>query len=144
MSRVLPVALLTMLSSLLLAACGAGSTSDDAASGSASRTVDVKITDAGCEPAKLELPAGPTTFSVRNDGADVVTEFEVLGATPEQAASQERAPQLARAIAQMGPSPRCRADVGDVPEMRHVVALDALVVQGDVWTIPAVSGARPA
>ena len=81
MSRVLPVALLTMLSSLLLAACGAGSTSDDAASGSsgsASRTVDVKITDGGCEPAKLELPAGPTTFSVRNDGADAVTEFEVL------------------------------------------------------------------
>jgi hypothetical protein len=34
MSRVLPLALLAMLSSFLLAACGAGSTSDEAAAGS--------------------------------------------------------------------------------------------------------------
>ena len=36
----------------------------------ASRSVDVKLTDAGCEPAELRLAAGPTTFEVANDGAD--------------------------------------------------------------------------
>ena len=42
-------------------------------------TVAVKITDAGCEPAAARTcrPA-PTTFKVANDGADSVTEFEVL------------------------------------------------------------------
>ncbi len=53
-------------------ACGA----DDSATGA--NVVDVKITDAGCEPAELTVPAGPTTFNVTNDGADDVTEFEVL------------------------------------------------------------------
>lgn len=76
MTRVLAAALLAVLSSLLLAACGSGSSDD--ASGPGGRTVDVRITDAGCEPATLELPAGPTTFSVENHGADAVTEFEVL------------------------------------------------------------------
>jgi iron uptake system component EfeO len=66
-----------------LAACGSGSSSDDAASGGSGtspsgQTVAVTITDAGCEPAKLELPAGPTTFAVENKGADAVTEFELL------------------------------------------------------------------
>jgi iron uptake system component EfeO len=41
-------------------------------------TVAVKITDAGCEPAALEIPAGHTTFEVTNDGATEVNEFEVL------------------------------------------------------------------
>ncbi len=57
-----------------LAACGGTSS----AGGDRGRTVSVKLTDAGCEPARLELPAGPTTFEVENDGADAVTEFEVL------------------------------------------------------------------
>jgi iron uptake system component EfeO len=63
-----------------VAACGAGGSTEDTAPGSTSSgsLVEVRITDAGCEPAKLELPAGPTTFSVENHGADAVTEFEVL------------------------------------------------------------------
>ena len=40
-------------------------------------TVKVKLTDAGC-PAKISVAAGPTTFKVTNDGADEVSEFEVL------------------------------------------------------------------
>jgi iron uptake system component EfeO len=59
--------------SLALAACG-GSSDKDAGG----RTVGVALTDAGCDPAKLDLAAGPVTFEVRNDGADAVTEFEVL------------------------------------------------------------------
>jgi iron uptake system component EfeO len=40
-------------------------------------TVKVKLTDAGC-PAKISTPAGATEFKVSNDGADDVSEFEVL------------------------------------------------------------------
>ena len=41
-------------------------------------TVNVTLTDAGCKPAKLTLPAGPTTFEVTNDGTPRSREFEVL------------------------------------------------------------------
>jgi iron uptake system component EfeO len=58
---------------LALAGCGS---STKTGSGDGNR-VQVKLTDAGC-PAKLEQPAGPTTFEVTNDGADAVSEFEIL------------------------------------------------------------------
>jgi iron uptake system component EfeO len=60
--------------SLSLAACGS-STKTGASGGD---TVHIKLTDAGCDPAELELPAGPTTFEVANEGADAVSEFEIL------------------------------------------------------------------
>jgi iron uptake system component EfeO len=70
---------------LLFAACGgggSGSGSGSEASGASGKVkpneVAVKITDLGCDPAKLDLPAGPTTFKVTNDGASKVTEYEVL------------------------------------------------------------------
>jgi FTR1 family protein len=62
---------------LLLAACGGDDDKATAASGKAT-TVEVKITKAGCDPATLNLASGPTTFKVKNDGANAVTEFEVL------------------------------------------------------------------
>jgi iron uptake system component EfeO len=43
--------------------------------------VKVKLTDAGCDPSRLELAAGPVTFDVSNSGADAVTELEVLDGT---------------------------------------------------------------
>jgi iron uptake system component EfeO len=42
------------------------------------KTVEISLTDAGCDPAHIETPAGPTSFKVTNDSADAVTEFEVL------------------------------------------------------------------
>ena len=60
---------------LALAGCGGGRDKKTSGGG---RTIDVKLTDAGCEPATLTLPAGPATFQVANDGADAVTEFEIL------------------------------------------------------------------
>jgi iron uptake system component EfeO len=60
---------------LALAACG--SDGDSGGGGSTARTVEVALTDAGCEPAKLELPAGATTFKVTNKGTGKVSEFEV-------------------------------------------------------------------
>jgi iron uptake system component EfeO len=75
------------LLALLLAACGGGGSSGSegtqttgAAGGSSGepRTVHVQLTDAGCDPSKLTLPAGPATFAVTNDGAGGVTELEIL------------------------------------------------------------------
>jgi iron uptake system component EfeO len=71
---------------LLLAACGggggSGSSSGSDATGSSGKVkpneVAVKINDLGCDPGKLDLPAGPTTFKVTNDGASKVSEYEVL------------------------------------------------------------------
>jgi iron uptake system component EfeO len=70
---------------LILAACGGDSgSSSSAGSGSGESAkvkpneVSVKITEAGCDPAVLDLPAGATTFKVQNDGASKVTEYEVL------------------------------------------------------------------
>jgi len=73
---------------LFLAACGGSSDStsgtDTTASSGGSTAkvkpneVSVKIVDAGCDPATLDLPAGPTTFKVVNEGAAKITEYEVL------------------------------------------------------------------
>jgi iron uptake system component EfeO len=62
---------------LVLVALTAGGCGSDGA-GAGANAVQVKITEAGCEPAELEIEAGPTTFEVTNDGADEVNEFEVL------------------------------------------------------------------
>jgi iron uptake system component EfeO len=66
-------ALAVVVPATLLAACG---DSDDAPAGA--KKVAIKLTDAGCDPAALELDAGPTSFQVTNAGTGRVTEFEVL------------------------------------------------------------------
>jgi iron uptake system component EfeO len=54
----------------------------------------VKITEAGCEPAELSVPAGETTFNVTNDGADEVTEFEVMDGEEVLGEAENIAPGL--------------------------------------------------
>ena len=49
-----------------------------ASAGGAGRTVNVAITNAGCEPATLKLASGPTTFVVTNKGSSKATEYEVI------------------------------------------------------------------
>jgi high-affinity iron transporter len=62
----------------LVAGCGGdGSSAGSSSSSGEGRTVKVTLTDSGC-PASLNLQAGPTTFEVTNDGADAVSEFEIL------------------------------------------------------------------
>lgn len=76
----------------LMAACspaGAGSTSGPAspAAGAASggpgasspavRQVHVSLSDAGCGPQTLSVPAGPATFIVTNTGSSSVLEYEI-------------------------------------------------------------------
>jgi iron uptake system component EfeO len=76
----------------LVAACspaGAGSTSGPASpiAGAASggpgassptvRQVHVSLSDAGCGPQTLSVPAGPATFIVTNTGSSSVLEYEI-------------------------------------------------------------------
>jgi iron uptake system component EfeO len=63
----------------LLAACS----SDSGTTGSKGDTQEIAVTisDAGCEPREIPAKAGPTTFTVTNDGSAAVTEFEVLDGT---------------------------------------------------------------
>ena len=44
------------------------------------RQVHVSISDAGCSPQALQLPAGPTTFIVTNVGSGSVLEYEIIKA----------------------------------------------------------------
>jgi FTR1 family protein len=64
---------------LLVGTLGGGeNTSSAVASSGTARTVNVSITDNGCEPTNLELASGPTTFVVTNKGSSKVSEFEVV------------------------------------------------------------------
>ena len=42
-------------------------------------TIQVTLSDTGCEPRSISAKAGPTTFEVTNDGSTEVTEFEIIG-----------------------------------------------------------------
>ena len=64
--------LVAALAAVSLAACG----KDDEDKGG--RKLTIELTDAGCSPLKLRIPAGPTTFEATNKGTDKATEFEVL------------------------------------------------------------------
>jgi len=65
---------------LLVLALASGCTKDGGSSGpdaTPGLRVKVGITDAGCDPAALTVPAGPTTFVVSNKGTSAVTGYEV-------------------------------------------------------------------
>jgi iron uptake system component EfeO len=61
------------LVAVLAAGCGSGS--DKAASGG--QTLDVKLVDTGCSPAKLTAKAGSVTIHVSNGGTSKVSELEL-------------------------------------------------------------------
>ncbi len=74
-------AALVLLASLGLVAAGCGESSSTGAAGdekSTIRSLSFALTDAGCDPATAEIPAGPVTFEVENKGASAVTELEVI------------------------------------------------------------------
>src|SRR3569833_2890516 len=63
---------------VLVAGTLGGEASTSAAATGAHKTVNVALTDAGCETASLKLASGPTTFVVTNNGTSKVTEAEVV------------------------------------------------------------------
>jgi FTR1 family protein len=81
--------LLVLVAAVLLAGCGS---SDDAPAGT--KKVNVTLTDAGCDPATLEVDAGPTTFVVTNSGTARVSEFEVLDGSKILGEKENLAPGL--------------------------------------------------
>jgi iron uptake system component EfeO len=75
--RTAVLAPLALTLALALGACGSDKGGSAGAGGGSARTVEVALTDAGCDPAKLDLPAGAVTFKVTNRGTDKVSEFEI-------------------------------------------------------------------
>ncbi len=67
---------LSATAALGLAACGSSDSSSSASSKGA-RKLTVRLTDAGCAPARLTAPTGPITFEVVNSGTSAVTEMEL-------------------------------------------------------------------
>jgi iron uptake system component EfeO len=62
---------------LLVTACGAGSSSGGGKA-AGSTAVAVTLTKDGCGPQPMTVPSGPLTFTVKNSGADAVSEAEVM------------------------------------------------------------------
>ena len=67
---------------LLCAGCGSDkSSSGNTSAQSSVRTIEVTLTDGGCDPSEISALAGATTFHVTNDNSAAVSEFEVLDGT---------------------------------------------------------------
>jgi iron uptake system component EfeO len=66
-----------VVAAITVAGCG-GSGGSKKASSPNTKTVAMTLSDEGCSPAKVEVPAGPVTFKVSNAGSAKVTEFELL------------------------------------------------------------------
>jgi iron uptake system component EfeO len=62
---------LIALAAIFLAACGSTSSSKG------SKDVAVTLTDSGCTPDQIEVPAGPVSFEITNGGTSKVSEMEL-------------------------------------------------------------------
>jgi iron uptake system component EfeO len=86
--RALPPVAAAVVSALVLAGCGSGSSSTPGAastgastgptSPSGPSTVSVTLTNDGCSPSATTVASGPMTFQVRNQNATAVSELELL------------------------------------------------------------------
>ncbi|MCU1391585.1 MAG: efeO [Ilumatobacteraceae bacterium] len=65
---------------VLATACGSDktTTSGTSAGGATVNTIEVTLTDGGCDPAEISAASGATTFHVTNEDSAAVSEFEVL------------------------------------------------------------------
>ncbi|MEA2685736.1 MAG: high-affinity iron transporter [Actinomycetota bacterium] len=61
-----------------LAACSSDSEPKGTATAGDGPTIEVTLSDKGCEPRTISTPPGRTKFHVTNEGTAAVTEFEVL------------------------------------------------------------------
>lgn len=76
MPRRILVALVLLAVPLTLAGCS--SDSKPSSTAGAGATIEVTLSDKGCEPRSIAARPGPTRFHVTNEGTAAVTEFEVL------------------------------------------------------------------
>jgi iron uptake system component EfeO len=89
----------TCLAVCLVALATATACGDDGGSTAAGvRTIEINLSDGGCEPASLSALAGPTTFHVTNDDAAGVTEFEILDGTKILGEVENVAPGIDRSF----------------------------------------------
>jgi iron uptake system component EfeO len=71
------IVLAGITASLVLTGCSTARTVD-AASGAAATAVRVTLTNDGCVAEPAEIPAGPVTFNIRNEGGSAVSEAELV------------------------------------------------------------------
>jgi iron uptake system component EfeO len=69
--------LASISASLVLSGCSTAR-NVDAASGAGATSVRVTLTNDGCVAEPAEFPAGPVTFSIRNEGGSAVSEAELV------------------------------------------------------------------
>ena len=77
---------LLFVAGLVFFVTGCGS---DSKSSSGGKTLEFTITNEGCNPAQAATTPGSTKFHVKNDGADNITEFEVLDSANNIVAEKE-------------------------------------------------------
>jgi iron uptake system component EfeO len=86
------------VATLVLTACGGDDSSSSTSTNSKAPTIEVSLTDKGCEPNSLSAASGPTTFHVTNDDSAAVTEFEVLDGSKILGEVENVAPGLDRSF----------------------------------------------
>jgi uncharacterized cupredoxin-like copper-binding protein len=77
---------LLFVAGLVLFITGCGS---DSKSGSGAKKLEFTLTDEGCNPPQAATTPGSTSFHVKNDGADNITEFEILDSSNTIVAEKE-------------------------------------------------------
>ncbi|MDQ1736857.1 MAG: iron uptake system component EfeO [Pseudonocardiales bacterium] len=69
------------VSAVLLAAGCASGKSDEAGGGSGTTVINVVLNNDGCRASPAKVPAGPATFSIKNEGGSTVSEAELVRGT---------------------------------------------------------------
>jgi iron uptake system component EfeO len=69
---------LGLAAAAMLTGCASASSGAAPVGSGAPASVSVVVTKAGCAPAPATLPAGPMTFTIRNDNAPAVSEVELM------------------------------------------------------------------
>ncbi len=94
---VLPAAL---LGAVLLGACSSSGSATTGASGTAgggAKEVTIVVTDKGCDPASVEVPAGSVKVTAKNAGGDI-GELEVLQGAKVVGEAENIAPDFTKSF----------------------------------------------
>jgi len=68
----------TVVLAVLATSCASDKDSDSPGSGGGATAVRVTLTDEGCQAEPASVPAGPTTFTIKNEGGSAVSEAELM------------------------------------------------------------------